>query len=160
MSFIDSVQSASRLLQEKTEFFLQYEELTDKMLTEDTEDLSEYIDQRQALAAQIDSIDGTLKEIYTSPDGEALKKAVTNQLNWVDCPDLLKDIFMIGQQLIAVLSRISRKDKQVEIRVEERKEQLLSLIREQNSGISSKAEKYYRTSKHLEKNPVKFSDKY
>ncbi|MFZ2538177.1 MAG: hypothetical protein WAX04_04680 [Oscillospiraceae bacterium] len=160
MNSTDCIQLVRENLLSKIDFFSQYEEITNKMLTCDTEQLSDYIIERQNLVSQIDVINQRLYTLYSQSNDAKLKQAALNQLNCGECPEQLKDVFFNGQKLSSIVSRILRKEEQVVSRVETQKEILLNLIREQNTGVTANAEKYYRTLKQFENNYTIFNNKY
>ncbi len=160
MNSNDNIKLVEEILHSKIELFFIYEEITDRMVTCETEELSNYITKRQDIALQIDLLSQRLVPLYDQSGDNKLRQAALNELNYGECSDELKDVFLIGQKLASIVSRILRKEQQVIFHIETQKEILLNLIRQQNTGVTANAEKYYRTSKHLEDNITVFNNKY
>lgn len=148
------------LLEKKTELFSEYEKVTDEMLQCAIDEMLSCVGKRQDLAHEIDEIDKELSQFYDGESGELLRLSVLNKLEWEECPTEYKEFYLAGQKLIACFKRIAEKEDKTTSYVEEQKEQLLKLIKEQNTGISAKAAKYYGTVRQSEENFTFFNNKY
>ena len=147
----DVIESIEGNLQEKLELFAQYEEITTIMLNADSEKLLELIAKRKELVSDIDVLSRALTECYEQDDKlQMMKRSVSNELNWADCPKELGELFRLGQNMQTIISRILRIEIQVEMHIETQKEFILEQIKKQNTNTNTKASKYYQTAKLFE----------
>lgn len=152
--------AVAELLQQKIDLFAEYERITNTMLECPIEEMLGCVGARQDLAHKIDAVDIELSGHYASEKGEALRAVVLNAVEWGLCPEELRDVFLLGQQLSAYFTRIAEKEEQTISYVEAKKEELLELIKKQNSGVTAKTAKYYGTVRQSEDNFSFFDQKY
>lgn len=148
------------LLERKTALFAEYERVTDDMLKCAIDEMLECVSSRQALAHEIDGVDRELSVYYDRAEEDVLRRVVLNRVEWDDCPAELKDVFMAGQRLMACFGRIAQKEAETVNYVEAQKEDLLKLIKDQNTGMTARAAKYYGTVRQSEENFTFFDNKY
>lgn len=111
------------LLEQKRELFGQYEEETEKMhaeVPEEVEHILEALEKREELAEKIDEIDGRIRELCDqSPYGNIIWSAVRNRCGLNELPEEYRDIFLEGQKIFQVVTRIQDLEKNIRIRLKE-----------------------------------------
>lgn len=154
------IDSTNEILNEKLNKFCDYEKITCKMINCDNEKLTQYVQKRQEIASIIDNLDIKLNNVYLESGQKLLKQAALNQIEYGDCPKELKEVFLNGQKLATIVSRILQYQHQIVDHVETQKEILLNKIKKQNTGINANASKYYNISNNIKNNLTIFDNKY
>lgn len=122
------------LLMKKKEYFLIYEQETDKMNTNSTKDVDRItaaVERRQELMGQIDRIDEEIAIICgKEEEGALLLQAARNQCDYKSLPAELTPVYQAGQQIYQIIARIQDEEVLVESNLRSILEQLQNLIKQ------------------------------
>lgn len=104
------VEQVRKLVQDKTELFLLYEEETKKLVTDNPEDVEQIVEAvaaRDDLIQKINAIDARMEEIrLRSEEGARLYKIVRNQLDYGTLNPQERQLFDESQVIYTVINRI------------------------------------------------------
>ena len=138
------IETLCQMLEEKTEYFREYEDATEKLLSVDVEEMENQMNRRQKLIVKIDYLDAKLREAAQSlgERGDDAWRAVRLEKGKSEIPQELWPVFEKAQEACAVANRIRRKEPLVVDRIEEELEGLSKKIRETNRSVSAKAARF------------------
>lgn len=116
---MDIISEVCRLLEERKELFLQYEEITVEMLDCPTEEAEQHMARRAELAVQIDeNIEQASSVCGDAPDRRIILDAAGGNVEFAKVPSEYQCVFYSGQGVRSVVSRIMESEKQVRVRLE------------------------------------------
>lgn len=134
------------ILNEKIALFINYEEITDFLVKFDPDKAEDLIKQREKISNSIKKLNCEIKEICdNSPIGENIRDAMYNKIDWNKCESEFQNIYKNGQEIIACISRLKRKETSIKESIDVTKEKILGEIKKQNTGAMGNTAKYYRS---------------
>lgn len=134
-----------QLLEEKKELFLEMEQVSEKMLLMDADELTQACSQRQKILDQVQEIDRVLKGMCQE-DEEA--RLVMNHEVQPEAEDkALKALYEMSFAVKAVVNRIVREEEARRNHVEQQRDAIKYKIEELNQSGSSVARQYLQTAK-------------
>ncbi len=106
------IETLCQMLEEKTEYFREYEDATEKLLSVDVEEMENQMNRRQKLIVKIDYLDARLREAAQSLGemGDDAWRAVRLEKGKSEIPQELWPVFEKAQEACAVANRIRRKE--------------------------------------------------
>lgn len=137
---------ARNLIKDKTELFLQYEEETKKLLTdnpEDTERIVEAVAAREDLIQKINAIDARLKEIgLRSEEGARLFEVTKNRLDYGSLDAGERQLFDESQVLYTIINRIRETEERAGVNMK----RILAVLQEKirQSNVNTKFTGYLK----------------
>lgn len=140
------IEQVRKLVKDKAELFLLYEEETKKLVTENPEDvdqIAEAVASRDDLIQQINAIDARMEEIRRrSEEGTRLYKIVKNQLDYGSLNPQERQLFDESQVIYTVINRI----RETEERAEANMKQILAFLQEKirQSNVNTKFTGYLK----------------
>lgn len=147
------------LVKAKNVLFQQYEEVTDMLLNLDPDVAESQVKDREKIGNKIQKINEEITNICTNSScGEEIREAIINKTNWSNCPADLKPVFESGQETMAFMSRIKRKNAQIIEIATETKDSIMVKIKKQNTGVMGKSAKYYRATNPMGEQNFKVLD--
>lgn len=146
MTQTKEIAQITECLQEKNRLFAQYEEVTDQLVKFDAEKAEDLVDERDKISELVKKVNREIKNICdNASNGQELRDAMYNKVNWSNCSEEYQNIFKLGQETTACVSRIQRKDKAIVEYAETAKESIKEALKKQNAGGMAKAAKYHRS---------------
>lgn len=134
-----------QLLEEKKELFLEMEQVSEKMLLMDADELTQACSQRQKILDQVQEIDRVLKGVCQE-DEEA--RLVMNHEVQPEAEDkALKALYEMSFAVKAVVNRIVREEEARRNHMEQQRDAIKYKIEELNQSGSSVARQYLQTAK-------------
>ena len=134
-----------QLLEEKKELFLEMEQVSEKMLLMDADELTQACSQRQKILDQVQEIDRVLKGMCQE-DEEA--RLVMNHEVQPEAEDkALKALYEMSFAVKAVVNRIVREEEARRNHMEQQIDAIKHKIEELNQSGSSVARQYLQTAK-------------
>lgn len=134
-----------QLLEEKKELFLEMEQVSEKMLLMDADELAQACSQRQKILDQVQEIDRVLKGMCQE-DEEA--RLVMNHEVQPEAEDkALKALYEMSFAVKAVVNRIVREEEARRNHMEQQRDAIKYKIEELNQSGSSVARQYLQTAK-------------
>lgn len=134
-----------QLLEEKKELFLEMEQVSEKMLLMDADELTQACSQRQKILDQVQEIDRVLKGMCQE-DEEA--RLVMNHEVQPEAEDkALKALYEMSFAVKAVVNRIVREEEARRNHIEQQRDAIKHKIEELNQSGSSVARQYLQTAK-------------
>ncbi|HJC72336.1 MAG TPA: hypothetical protein H9698_06040 [Candidatus Ruthenibacterium merdavium] len=134
-----------QLLEEKKELFLEMEQVSEKMLLMDADELTQACSQRQKILDQVQEIDRVLKGMCQE-DEEA--RLVMNHEVQPEAEDkALKALYEMSFAVKAVVNRIVREEEARRNHMEQQRDAIKYKIEELNQSGSSVARQYLQTAK-------------
>ena len=131
------------LLKEKLEIFLTIEKLTNMMFTSSVDELSDILADRGDLLQKAVLIESEInKEVY---DKACIKGVLNNTKDISKLSDELLKIYDASMRVKAVLNRLNKLEKDVQLRLENERDMILERIESMNSSSNSVAGNYKRT---------------
>lgn len=147
------------LLEEKNRLFTQYEEITDSIVKFNADKVEGLVKEREKISKLIKKVNVQIKFMCDdSTDGQNMRDAMYNKINWSDCVGDYKDIFKIGQDIGACISRIKRKDLSIVESVGVEKDNILKQIKKLKNSGEAKSVKYYRSTNPMGDTKYKILD--
>ncbi len=138
------MKTVMKLLQQKKELFLKYEEISDELTYQDIERMEVIVDARDELIQQINSIDEEIKNSsLTDKYGTAVYQAIRNRCNRSDVAVELIPLFDLGQEILAVINRLMQMEPRIVQNIDEKQKELEQKIKDSNS--LPKIQKYFDT---------------
>ncbi len=138
------VQSVIELLELKKQLFLKYEQASIALTYSDIEQMEFIVDEREQLKEEIDQIDVKINQSAIAGQyGEAVWKAIKNQLNRSEVVSELLPLFDKGQEIFAAVNRIMQMEPLIIKHIEETQKELEQKIKSSNS--IPKIKKYFDT---------------
>lgn len=140
------IEQVRKLVQDKTELFLLYEEETKKLVTENPEDvdqIAEAVASRDDLIQQINAIDARMEEIRRrSEEGTRLYQIVKNQLDYGSLNPQERQLFDESQVIYTVINRIRETEERAEVNMK----QILAFLQEKirQSNVNTKFTGYLK----------------
>lgn len=140
------IEQVRKLVKDKAELFLLYEEETKKLVTENPEDvdqIAEAVASRDDLIQQINAIDARMEEIRRrSEEGTRLYQIVKNQLDYGSLNPQERQLFDESQVIYTVINRI----RETEERAEANMKQILAFLQEKirQSNVNTKFTGYLK----------------
>lgn len=140
------IEQVRKLVKDKAELFLLYEEETKKLVTENPEDvdqIAEAVASRDDLIQQINAIDARMEEIRRrSEEGARLYQIVKNQLDYGSLNPQERQLFDESQVIYTVINRI----RETEERAEANMKQILAFLQEKirQSNVNTKFTGYLK----------------
>lgn len=132
-----------KLLKTKLELFLKYESISRDMLECKPDMFAPLFAKRDRLAQQIDETDAAIKSVCAADkDGEKLLGAAYNKCDFSDLDSEDVPLFKQGQDIFAVMSRISSFNPQIELRLVQLKDEAEKALKELNDGNAAKASRF------------------
>lgn len=133
-----SLEQVRGMLHEKQRLFLQYEEETAEMTSEqclEPEMFEQAIASRQALIDQIDRIDRRLEAVRNeSETGAFLYEITKNRVDYGQLSGREQELFADGQELFTVITRIRELEARAVDKMKEIRQELQENIRKNNTG--------------------------
>ena len=134
-----------QLLEEKKELFLEMEQVSEKMLLMDADELAQACSQRQKILDQVQEIDRVLKGMCQE-DEEA--RLVMNHEVQPEAEDkALKALYEMSFAVKAVVNRIVREEEARRNHMEQQRDAIKYKIEELNQSGTSVARQYLQTAK-------------
>ena len=134
-----------QLLEEKKELFLEMEQVSEKMLLMDADELTQACSQRQKILDQVQEIDRVLKGMCQE-DEEA--RLVMNHEVQPEAEDkALKALYEMSFAVNAVVNRVVRGEEARRNHMEQQRDAIKYKIEELNQSGSSVARQYLQTAK-------------
>ena len=134
---MDIAAELCRLLEQKKEHFLEYEQATLAMLDCEADDVDQYITQRGFIATEIDELTEQMARLCDGlPERDLLLEAAAGQVDFGNVPSEYHCVFYGGQAVRSVVNRIMETEKQVVARFE---------------GMREEAREYIRLNQHIPK---------
>lgn len=120
-----------------------YESKTRQLLDCDVDKISELVSSRGSILNRIGVLS---RETLKYCDVNSLEyQAFTNKCSRGELPDELKEIFDLRQEFNIYGARAHSMDPEIIERIQITREDLLKKIKENNSGVTAKAAKYYNS---------------
>ncbi len=133
-----SLEQMRGMLHEKHRLFLQYEEETAEMASEEClepEQFEAAVAARQALIDQIDRIDRRLEAVREESEAGAFLYEITkNRCDYGKLTESEQRVFADGQELYAVITRIRELEARAVEKMETIRQELQNNIRKNNTG--------------------------
>lgn len=127
---LELIDIALEILEEKKECFLEYEVLTQSMLSSNIVDLPPLFDKRQKLIERLDQLDQNIQKIAKSnAKYKLLSAAVRNSCNRADLPKQLQIIFDRSQEIYTIINRLNQHEAGIKRRLDENQTELLERIK-------------------------------
>lgn len=140
------IEQVRKLVKDKAELFLLYEEETKKLVTENPEDvdqIAEAVASRDDLIQQINAIDARMEEIRRrSEEGTRLYQIVKNQLDYGSLNPQERQLFDESQVIYTVINRIRETEERAEVNMK----QILAFLQEKirQSNVNTKFTGYLK----------------
>lgn len=134
-----------QLLEEKKDLFLEMEQVSEKMLSMNADELGEACSQRQKILDQVQEIDRVLKNICR--EDEDARRAMNHEVQPQDQEDDLKALYEMSFSVKAVVNRIVREEEARRNHIEQERDVIKHKIEELNQSGTSVAKQYLQTAK-------------
>jgi hypothetical protein len=139
------------LLREKKELFVIYEDMTIKLLSCEFEETDDLIYERSCVAKKIDAVDNKIQKLSNSDESGVVKTALKNTCTRGELPGCLQIIFDVSQKIFSIVNRIKNMNDEIAERILIEQKEILSEIRQINTGQEAKAAKFYGTTYEVNK---------
>lgn len=142
---METTNELCRILTQKREVFMRYENETAALLTCPIEEIEQHMNARQQLAGEVDGLDAHIAQLTqkNKDQQKELECAIKNQCARHELSPNVKPVFDASQQIFAIIHRIQRMETNVEERVKYEQKMLLEKIKQLNRSSTAKASKYY-----------------
>ena len=124
-------EQVQRLLAEKKQLMLSFEEATEEMLFCPFEQLQPLVLQREEKMLQMKALDAKIRGLCTGKDGALLLAAVENDCNRAALPAQLQQVYDAGMQIKTIVFRLKESNMQATFRL--RNEQKTNFKKNQNN---------------------------
>ena len=135
---METLERMRELLRDKQELFLQYEQETGKLLTEDLEAvdrIAEAVEAREGLIRQIDAVDAKLRETAAaSGSGARLYEITKHRCDYAALSEGEQQLFQDGQQIFTVMTRIRETEERAREGMAKITGELQEKIRQSNTN--------------------------
>lgn len=143
MNFIENVQNTAENMRTLEKNLLEIENLYSQMLICSSDEIEELDNRIFSLREQSDECLNKIKQNCAEDETGNIKKAVDPKSRHCDINAETEEIFNIRQSVNAVNIRITELIPVVKDRIEIKKEETLSMIKENNLSQSANAAKYF-----------------
>lgn len=134
MNDLETAKKIVVLLAEKKKLFEQFESVTGQMMTDSFDEIDGMlgcVDQRESLIGKIDELDRKIQTTAAqSENGELMLRASKNLCDFSALEPGYREIYLAGQALFGIISRIMDADPQINRNMETMMNELQHRIRE------------------------------
>lgn len=142
---METTNELCRILTQKREVFVRYENETAALLTCPIDDIEQHMKARQQLADEVDGLDVHIAQLTqkSKEQQKELELAIKNLCARQELSPEVQNVFDASQQIFAVIHRIQRMETNVQERIQYEQKMLLEKIKQLNRSTTAKASKYY-----------------
>jgi len=131
-----------RLLAEKKQLMLSFEESTEEMLFCPFEQLQPLVLQREEKMLQMQALDAKIKGMCGGKDGAMVLAAAENDCNRAALPAQLQQIYDAGMQIKTIVFRLKESNMQATFRLRNEQKQILKKIKATNKSPAAQAARF------------------
>ena len=131
-----------RLLAEKKQLMLSFEESTEEMLFCPFEQLQPLVLQREEKMLQMQALDAKIKGMCSGKGGAMVLAAAENDCNRAALPAQLQQIYDAGMQIKTIVFRLKESNVQATFRLRNEQKQILKKIKATNQSPAAQAARF------------------
>ena len=139
--FMENIEKITDIQKKLIILIKKYEDSTRKLLDCDIDDITNLVATRGNVLKRIDELTKAVN--FLARDDSRIIPAFTNQCERNSLPSELQEIFDLRQEFNIYAVRAHEMEPEIIERIQMTKEMLMKKIRENNSGSTAKAAKYY-----------------
>ncbi len=133
-----------KVLQEKRQILLQFEQATEEMLQCPMEELGDFVKERQKLVDRLKKLEERAELFWKeTPGRECLTDVLQGEREASALPEELLEIYGEELQIRAIFSRLRECEPQAALRMRVEQKRVLEKIKSVNKGNSAKAARFF-----------------
>lgn len=131
---MNDIESILNNMNQKKEQILKFEELSELLLSSDIDEMEEIVDKREVIIQTVNMLEEEMLQMpFYQEHSEEIRNAIKNRANRDDINIEYLPLFDKGQELFAIVNRISRMEEAIAQHIEDCRIKLEERIKESNA---------------------------